>query len=82
MDKFKPVSWMPFFLVGYPLICMVYLVKNRDILNKPEIRKKTDKMYGDISLKRSFWTVLYYPIFIFRRLVVVLIPMFIENISL
>ena len=39
-------------------------------------------MYTGLSLKKSYWTILYYPIFISRRLAVVLCPMFISNISL
>ena len=77
-----PVSWMPFFLLGYPLICLVYLIKNREKLDQLEVRKKVDKMYTGLSLGTSYWTILYYPIFIIRRLIVVIIPMFITNISL
>jgi len=81
-DKFAEVAWMPFFLIGYPAICLYYMMRNRDKLDEPATRKKVEKMYTGLSLKKSYWTILYYPIFILRRLAVVLCPMFISNISL
>ena len=58
------------------------MLRYRDNLDEPATRKKVEKMYTGLSLKKSYWTILYYPIFILRRLAVVLCPMLIFNTSL
>ena len=54
---------------------MYYVLRHWDDLDTPYRRAKAEKMYQDISLKRGKLAVLYYPVFIFRRLIFVLIPL-------
>jgi hypothetical protein len=61
--------------VAYPIICSISLIKNRKDLNTEAMKEKIGKMYTNISLHRSKWGFLYYPIFMARRLIFVLIPL-------
>lgn len=57
----------PFFLLK------VLLVK-RKTLDTLEIREKIERMYMDIDLTRNYWTIFYYPMFLLRRFIFVVIP--------
>lgn len=43
------------------------------------MRQKISGMYNNIHLKKNRWTIFYYPIFLIRRFVFVLIPFFLMN---
>jgi hypothetical protein len=67
------------YLIAYPIICTISLIKNRDKLKSQEMQDKIGKMYSNISLHRSRWGILYYPIFMLRRLLFVLIPLIFQG---
>jgi hypothetical protein len=63
------------YLIAYPIICAISLIKNKNVLHTDETKDKIGKMYTNISLHRSKWGFLYYPVFMTRRLIFVLIPL-------
>lgn len=62
------------FLFGYFLFALIFLIRNRDNLDSEEIKAKWQNFYPDVSLRRSSLTILYYPFFILRRLLFLVIP--------
>lgn len=75
------LSAMPMlvYLVVYPGICLIALIKNRKMLKTERMNEKIGKMYVNISLHRSKWGILYYPIFMIRRLLFVMIPLLFQG---
>lgn len=69
---------MGVFLVAYPALCLSYLLRHWGDLDTPARRAKAERMYQDVSLRRGRRAVLYYPVFIVRRLVFVLIPLLLK----
>jgi len=67
------------FLVVYPCICLIALMINRKMLKTERMNEKIGKMYVNISLHRSKWGILYYPIFMIRRLLFVMIPLLFQG---
>ena len=63
------------FLVLYFIICTSYLLYNRDRLDNAEVKERVQNIYAGIQVKRSRWTILYYPLFIARRLLFVMVPL-------
>ena len=74
MSDFGPIVGLGGFLISYPAICAYYTWKNRGIIHTKEEQKKTGKLYTGIALYRSFSTAFYYPVFMARRFLFVLIP--------
>lgn len=66
-------------MVLYPTICLVILVKNKENLEDPRVRAKISLLYEGISRKKTDYSVYWYPIWIFRRLFFVLIPLFLQE---
>jgi len=63
------------FLVLYFLICTCYLACNRDNLDNADVKAKVQNIYAGVQVRRSRWTILYYPLFIARRLLFVMVPL-------
>jgi hypothetical protein len=61
-------------LVGYAAMCLAWLLKHRDELDTPACRAKAGNLYAGVALHRGKWTVLYYPLFLLRRLAFFAIP--------
>ena len=74
-DNLISLSPLMLYLVAYPTICTVVLLINFDQLGTKEMQDRIGKMYVDISLTREHWAILFYPVFIFRRLLFVMIPL-------
>ena len=74
MAEYIPVLPMLIYLLAYPLICAIALIKNRKKLKNESMKERIGKMYVNISLHRSKWGILYYPIFILRRFLFIAIP--------
>ena len=69
-------------LLLFPIFCAIALLKFRIRLDEPAIRERIEKMYVNISMKKAMRepkTVLYYPVFMIRRLMFVLIPILFSN---
>jgi len=67
-----------FFIAAYvliiPIFMMFFMLRNRENLNKPEFKARFSNMYADVHLKRSRFTIVYQPLFLFRRILFVAIP--------
>ena len=62
------------FLVGYFLVTLIVLVKNRRSLDWEEKRESFGLLYDGIEIHRSKFAILYYPMFILRRVTFMMIP--------
>ena len=62
------------FSLGYGLVSLAVMIYNRDRLDLPETRAKYGNLYKNIDLHRQKWTILYYPFFILRRFLFLMIP--------
>ena len=62
------------YLVSYPTICFYWLTKNRDTLGLKNQEEKCGKLYTNIAIYRKNNVIFYYPIFMYRRLFFVMIP--------
>lgn len=74
MSDFGPIVGLGGFLISYPSICAYYTWKNRGIIHTKEEQKKTGKLYTGIALYRSYGAAFYYPVFMARRFLFVVIP--------
>lgn len=69
-------------LTLFPVCCGLALLKYRTRLDEPAIRERMEKMYVNISMRKSMREpkmVLYYPVFMIRRFMFVVIPLFFTN---
>lgn len=57
-----------------PFFAAMVLVWQRDNLDTPETREKIERMYQDVHLTRNEWTIFYYPGFLIRRYLFMVIP--------
>ena len=62
------------FLIGYLAFTCHFLIKNYNMLDLDEWREKYQNFYKLVSLDREKRNILFYPISIFRRLLVIAIP--------
>ena len=68
------------FLLGYPLICAIALIIYRERLDEKSMKDRIYQMYNGIYTSTNHkYSVLFYPIFIFRRFIFVLIPVVISH---
>ena len=61
-------------LLVFPFVIAIKLHLTREYLNTRIVKDRIGAMYTDIHLTRNKYTILYYPIFLIRRLYFVLIP--------
>ena len=64
---------MVIYLVGYVIVCAYVVMRNRADLDRPQYRAMFERLYPEVALDRSPWTVLYYPSAMLRRFAFVLI---------
>jgi len=57
-----------------PFVALKVLLVMRDNLDTAGSREKIERMYQDIHLTRNSWTIYYYPGFLLRRYLFVVIP--------
>ena len=67
------------FLGLTPFAALYVLLRNRETLPTPDARGKIERMYQDIHLTRNSWTIYYYPFFLLRRFLFVIIPIMMFN---
>ena len=60
--------------IVYPFLVILILISFRERLNERKMKDKIESLYSDINLKRNVWTIYYYPIWIFRRILFIYIP--------
>ena len=62
-------------MVVYPIVMARLLVKNYNKLQTRETRDKYEILYSSMNIKfRGRKTVLYYPLFLLKRWIVIMIP--------
>mmetsp|Transcript_33595 Transcript_33595/g.51701 ORF Transcript_33595/g.51701 Transcript_33595/m.51701 type:complete len:315 (-) Transcript_33595:474-1418(-) len=79
LTTLTPVLPLFAYIIAYPTICLVALIINRKSLDTKEMQERIGKMYVGISLTREQLGFLFYPIFIYRRMFFVLIPLFLQG---
>jgi hypothetical protein len=63
------------FVILFPFIAMGTIHKKRDNLENPAVRLRFHNFYEDVKTKQRSWShLMYYPVFLFRRIAFVLIP--------
>ena len=69
------VSVMVLAVLGViPLYFILVLIYYNERLDTPEMKNRIERMYQDIHLGRNYLTKFYYPIFLIRRFIFVIIP--------
>jgi hypothetical protein len=67
-------------LFGYLILCVIVIKKYKATLKTKKVSSKISNLYQDVRLKdKSYWNLMYYPIFLFRRIVFVAIPTFLHK---
>ena len=61
-------------ILVYPIGVVLFLIIMREHLADPAIRQPFGQFYNGVDLKRGFWSLMYYPIVLMRRLVFVVLP--------
>lgn len=62
-------------IVLIPLFIAIFLWRNRNILHQEKMRQKYEVLYEGISLKKTKNKIWYWPVFMFRRIVFILLPL-------
>ena len=64
-------------MFGYPIFCWIIILKKKLVLETPNVLARISNLYQDIKLKKTQnWKLVYYPLFLIRRIVFVAIPTF------
>ena len=61
-------------VVVYPLVVIIVLKVFKKRLSDPRIRGAVGQLYEGVDLKGSSWGLIYYPMFLLRRFIFVMIP--------
>ena len=62
-------------MILFPTICLVVLIRNKSNLDDPRVKAKISLLYNGINRKYSRYSVYWYPLWIFRRLAFIIIPL-------
>ena len=62
------------YLILLPFAAFVFLKKNHKDLDTPEMRAKCVNLYADVHVVRSDYEIYYYPLFLFRKLFIIMLP--------
>jgi hypothetical protein len=69
-------------MLGYPLLSWITISKLRSRLEEEPVSEKISNFYSDIKMKGKFnRNLVYYPLFLFRKIVFVAIPTFLYMFS-
>jgi hypothetical protein len=60
-----------------PIYFIIVLMYYNQRLDTPEMKNRIERMYQDIHLRRNNLTKFYYPAFLIRRFIFVIIPVFV-----
>ena len=62
-----------------PFGIMGVLVKKRDQLELEKVKKRYQNFYKGVNLRRNKYTFWYFPFFLMRKLLFILVPTFISH---
>lgn len=65
-------------LMIFLVVIIVFLGKNKHLMNTLEFKSKYENLYQDIHLTRSKTNIYFFPIFILRRIFFVMVPSFLN----
>lgn len=69
-------------LAGYPLVCWLILMKKKEKLECPELSVRISNLYPGVRMRgNKNQNLLYYPLFLVRRIVFVALPTFLFDYS-
>ena len=81
-EKDKAVALgMLLVLVAIPVFMIIFLNKKRSVLQDIQTKLKWVNMYQNVHLKRNRFTIYFTPIFLFRRILFVALPILFYNYS-
>lgn len=67
-------------MFGYPILCWLVILKYKERLEEPKVALRISNLYQDVRLKfKQNWKLVYYPLFLARRIAFVAIPTFLSN---
>ena len=70
------------FMFGYPFASFMIIRHYKEELETPRISDRISNLYQDVRLTgKNYWNLMYYPIFLFRRIMFVAIPTFLFRFS-
>ena len=70
-----------FLVLGYPLLVLFVVFCFRHKLHQPNWRSKIGSFYDGININKSMMSIYYYPMFLMRRLLFVLLPIIFEGVE-
>ena len=73
-ENLRASAGMCIFLFLHPFWGAIILKLNRDSLATSLTKSYYQNLYNDIHLTRSTWTIYYWPIFMVRKFMFVMIP--------
>tara|TARA_B110000285_G_scaffold230006_1_gene295796 strand:- start:902 stop:1219 length:318 start_codon:yes stop_codon:yes gene_type:complete len=80
VSKDGAIVYIPLIILGsIPIICFLAIYKYRDRLEDQVIKDRIEKMYVEVTLTRNQYTKYIYPVFLARRFLFVMIPIFFPN---
>ena len=62
------------YLLLLPLASFAFLKYNHKDLHKPEMKAKWENLYAEVHVMRESFEVYYYPLFLVRRLYMIMLP--------
>jgi hypothetical protein len=62
------------FLISYPVACALVLLCSRHKFDDPDFQERWSFLYINLRYKGKWTALMYYPMFILKRLAFVLIP--------
>jgi hypothetical protein len=57
-----------------PVFFVIVLIYNASELDTPKMKMRIERMYQDVHLRRNHLTKFYYPTFLIRRFIYIIIP--------
>ena len=80
VSKDGAIVYIPLIILGsIPVICFLAIYKYRDRLEEQSIKDRIEKMYVEVTLTRNPYTKYIYPVFLSRRFLFAMIPIFFPN---
>lgn len=69
--KLMPMAIMVFF----PFMCLIIIYVYKNNLDNAKVKSRVSNMFKNVNPKKSKYSVYFYPIWILRRLMFVVIPL-------
>ena len=78
-ESLKTAAGIGLLMFFIPVWGFIILNRNRKTLDTQETRDKYQNLYNDVHLTRSTFTIYYWPVFMIRKLIFVIIPVLLHK---